>query len=264
MIPDRNKNIGNQKSAIPLKLPCPQPNLGHIQTLTPSTTGLHKVMGTFQTRRKLETILECDECSTDEFSGAESSLDKKQPSAHSVQPGAPKRRRLLPPPTSVLARQITFQDFRIATIEKYPSFSFLGPSSMAVYWCKLFLKKEPFGWIHQSSPPAHNFKKRSQFWHIPGQYLTNRRNGTTEDLNSRWRCVQDVLSRGEAGVHYATSYVGVYNLLRTYGRFGLGRQHDGGGSHDDCHCQLGRDVVLVSYHGPDLPPPRPFGTSQVS
>ena len=240
-------------------------------------------MGTFQTRRKLETILECDENSIDEevLSAAAGSCcsepDKKQPSGHSVQPRAPKRRRLLPPPTSILSavRPMTFHDFRIATLEKYPSFSFLGPASMAVYWCKLFLKKEPFGWIHHSSPPSRDLKKRSQFWHIPGQYLTNRppttssSSTTTKKDGPQWQhCVQDVLSRGEAGVHYATSYVGVYNLLRTYGRFGMGRRRqgedghggqesagDGGDNNDD---DDDNDVILLSYHGPDLPPhPKP-------
>jgi hypothetical protein len=190
-------------------------------------------MGTLLIRRKLETILECDE-GLEEESVASSSLMRP-----SCQPPRSKKRRLLQLATSIPAKDMTFHDFRTATIEKYPSFSFLGPASMAVYWCKLYLKTDKFGWIHYSSPPPSDLRKRSIFWHIPGQYLTDPQEQQHD--YARWRRrIGDVLSRGEPGVHYATSYVGIYNLLRMFGRYGL--NSDG-------------DVVLLSYDGPDLPPP---------
>lgn len=196
-------------------------------------------MGRLLIRRKLETILECDE-GIDEESVASSSL-----MTQSCQPPRSKKRRLLPLlATSIPAKDTTFHDFRTATIEKYPSFSFLGPASMAVYWCKLYLKTDKFRWIHYCSPPPSDLRKRSLFWHIPGQYLTD---PLEPHDDAQWRRrVGDVLSRGEPGVHYATSYVGIYNLLRMYGRYGL--NSDG-------------DVVLLSYHGPDLPPPTLTTTS---
>ena len=34
----------------------------------------------------------------------------------------------------------TFHEFRLSTIQKHPSFIWLGPSSMAVYWFKEYLQ----------------------------------------------------------------------------------------------------------------------------
>ena len=34
----------------------------------------------------------------------------------------------------------TFHDFRLSTIQEHPSFIWLGPSSMAVYWFKEYLQ----------------------------------------------------------------------------------------------------------------------------
>lgn len=141
-----------------------------------------------------------------------------------------KKRRLEP-------TKITFHDFRAATIECCPSFAFLGPASMAVYWFKLYLKTSKFGWIHHTNPQGNDRRKKSYFCHIPGQYLTI--TSEEEDIPAmKTRKIVDVLRRGTPGVHYATSYVGIYNLLRMYGQFGLD-QHG--------------DTVLVKYEGPCLP-----------
>lgn len=178
--------------------------------------------------RKLDNFLECDLNSSTE-DGDYSSLFADQ--------AARKRRRVIPPlqPDSSIA----FQDFRAATILKHPNFSFLGPASMAVYWFKIYLKGDRFGWVHHDSPSQNDRRKKSYFCHIPGQYI---RPLTTPDSQKKDQLksvsVEEVLKRGTPGIHYAPSYVGIYNMIRKYGKFGLDEQGD---------------VVLVDYMGPPLP-----------
>mmetsp|Transcript_24470 Transcript_24470/g.50487 ORF Transcript_24470/g.50487 Transcript_24470/m.50487 type:complete len:559 (-) Transcript_24470:106-1782(-) len=70
---------------------------------------------------------------------------------------------------------------------------------------------------------------KGNFYFIPGQYLRSCRSSsignepkaeknivTTQD---KVITVQTVLDIGTPDIHYATSYIGVYNLLRSYGRF---------------------------------------------
>lgn len=134
---------------------------------------------------------------------------------------------------------ISFHDFRTDTILKYPNFSFLGPASMAVYWFKTYLKTD-FGWVHHESPTRQDRRKKSYFCHIPGQYLSHdtSNNGDHDDCPTKESLIRQVLERGTPGVHYAPSYVGIYNMIRMYGKFGINEQGD---------------ILLVDYVGPPLP-----------
>jgi hypothetical protein len=123
---------------------------------------------------------------------------------------------------------LSFHEFRKATLKKYPNLSFLGPASMAVYWNKVYLRQEAFGWVHCKNTIHEDRRKKSYFCHVPGQYFLEASSLTPEE----------VIQIGTPGFHYATSYIGVYNLLRSYGKFA----RDGEG-----------EIVLIHYRGPDLP-----------
>lgn len=148
-----------------------------------------------------------------------------------------KRRRVIVQPQADAT--LTFHDFRTDTILRHASFSFLGPASMAVYWFKIYLKSECFGWVHHQSPSSKDRRKKSHFCHIPGQYLGRSRNNEgTMEHNIQTVRIQQVLKFGSPGVHYAPSYVGIYNMIRKYGKFGIDERGE---------------IVLVDYDGPALP-----------
>jgi hypothetical protein len=175
--------------------------------------------------RKLDTFLENELTSNNEGTSTSSFSDQTRKRQRRIQP-------LQPDPS------IAFQDFRAATVLKHPNFAFLGPASMAVYWFKIYLKSPQFGWIHHNNPSRKDRRKKTPFCHIPGQYLLrplfeNQQKETQLDSYS----VEEVLERGTPGIHYAPSYVGVYNMVRKFGKFGL---DDNG------------DIVLVDYAGPHL------------
>ncbi|OEU12871.1 hypothetical protein FRACYDRAFT_244144 [Fragilariopsis cylindrus CCMP1102] len=226
----------------------------------------------------------------------------------------------------------TFHDFRLSTIHEHPSFVWLGPSSMAVYWYKEYLQTMTMnkqGWIRipkefkknsttiiipqPSQHPTTAIKgttirtllqrnkverkpqqiqkqnSKGNFYFIPGQYLrpdppdgarivvynsdctnisstmmavdnsnnnnnnnnnnkddsnnnivvsttdtttimtatataacteaTNTNNTNTTNTTTNSIRIQKILRYGVPDIHYATSYIGVYNLLRSYGRF---------------------------------------------
>ena len=70
---------------------------------------------------------------------------------------------------------------------------------------------------------------KGNFYFIPGQYLRSCSTSSVGDepkpekniviTQEKVIAVQTVLDIGTPGIHYATSYIGVYNLLRSYGRF---------------------------------------------
>ncbi|CAJ1956827.1 unnamed protein product [Cylindrotheca closterium] len=133
----------------------------------------------------------------------------------------------------------SFQEFRQFTVHEYPNLSFLGPTSMAVYWFRTYLKED---WIRcnvvSEAPPRrrrnnktkHRRKKGGNFLHIPKAYTTT---GLNEKLT-----IQDILHIGTAGKHYANSYIGLYNMIRQYGIF----------SRSD-----NWQVHMTGYNCPDLP-----------
>jgi len=133
---------------------------------------------------------------------------------------------------------ITFHDFRTDTVLKYPNLSFLGPASMGVYWLKTYLKSEQFGWVHHTSPARKDRRKKSYFCHIPGQYLRQSSMDAGGERPSQDSLIQRVLDRGTTGVHFAPSYIGIYNMIRKYGKFGI---------------SYAGDIVLLDYEGPPLP-----------
>ena len=183
---------------------------------------------------------------------------------------------------------IYFLDFRRSTLQLHPPLNWLGPGVMAVFWFKEYLKKEPFGWVQRSkqkplsltcSPGSNgdglgrtdnkrrklpNNHSKGNFYFIPGQYLRNfeekkKRIATAKDL-----AIQNVLDFGTPGVHYATSYIGVYNLLRRNGKFAV--KYEPNNPQGNCetdakqqsshfyHATGGnREVVPVHYNGPPLP-----------
>ena len=119
----------------------------------------------------------------------------------------------------------TFHEFRQATIAKHANLSWLGPASMAVYWYKTYLRELNWFQCGKCRKRTRHRSSKGHFYHIPGQYLHNCQ-------------AEDVLTHGTPGVHYATSYIGVYNLVRSHGVFG--RDSKG-------------EIVLVDYQGPALP-----------
>ncbi|VEU39064.1 unnamed protein product [Pseudo-nitzschia multistriata] len=174
-----------------------------------------------------------------------------------------------------------FLEFRRSTLHRFPALSWLGPSVMAVYWFKEYLNKPAFGWVRcpagpSPSPlptkdrrPAHRRRQRAppgrrsggRFWFVPGQYLRSGK-GIAVATPDRERAVRGVLEVGTPGVHFATSYTGVYNLLRRYGRFGVA---DPGGTEGDRGGKRARSdrgppqgggppgIVPCGYAGPPLP-----------
>ena len=119
---------------------------------------------------------------------------------------------------------------------------------MGVYWFKVYLKTEQFGWVHHETPQDDGCRRRqTRLCHIPGQYL--QKDSVNKDEVDRYFIpkeddvesflMQRVLEDGVAGVHYAASYLGIYNMIRQFGKFELDNQSG--------------DVVLVGYQGPDLP-----------
>jgi hypothetical protein len=170
----------------------------------------------------------------------------------------------------------TFHDFRVSTIQEHPSFVWLGPSSMAVYWYKEYLQTmtKQGGWIRiPKEPSAHpataiigttirtliqrnklernkpqqqkqkHQNSKGNFYFIPGQYLrpdppcdgaaaatttdtttaatisTGKNNNNSSSTIRIRMMIQNILKYGIPDIHYATSYIGVYNLIRSYGRF---------------------------------------------
>jgi hypothetical protein len=157
----------------------------------------------------------------------------------SVSGGSSNKRRLTggPAGNNTLLKDISFAEFRQATVDKYPNLSFLGPASMAVYFIKEWLRDD-FGWVRYDAPSCkqpngtrrrqRQQKKPFHFYFIPGDY-------------KYYSDHEKVLQVGTQGMHYATSYISIYNMVRKYGRFAQ-RQDDGDG-----------EVVLVGYNGPSLP-----------
>ena len=138
-------------------------------------------------------------------------------------------------------KKLFFHDFRRYTVEKYPNLAWLGPATMAVYWYKTYLND--MGWIRSSceinkninNKKNKNKKKRKTgvyFYHIPGQYLTK---GIE---------ISDILENGESGIHYADSYIGLYNMIRRYGKFERTM-----GSSSNSSSEI---IKLVDYEGPEL------------
>jgi hypothetical protein len=178
------------------------------------------------------------------------------------------------------SEMISFLEFRLSTIHLYPPLNWLGPGVMAVYWFKEYLKDAPFAWVQRPKQnPLSNDdsfgrrdKKRRKlqnnskgnFYFIPGLYLQ-----TTEEMNdtvvtAKDIAIQKVLDFGTPDVHYATSYIGVYNLLRTYGKFAAKTEPDTFQENfkagprqksSKLHRVAGGKpkVVLVHYNGPPLP-----------
>ena len=195
------------------------------------------------------------------------------------------------------ADESSFLEFRRSTIHQYSSLNWLGPGVMAVYWFKEYLQKTPFGWVQRPkqnqqsvalslSPNDHSEGRSDQekrqkrqkqnrlrrrksnskgnFYFIPGQYLQidgGKSDGiaTTKDL-----AIQNVLDSGTPGIHYATSYIGVYNLLRSYGRFAINAEQNA--SNEISETEMKRQssrlhinvkgnpmVVPIDYSGPPLP-----------
>jgi len=54
---------------------------------------------------------------------------------------------------------------------------------------------------------------------VDGDTDANAEGNRTTPHDQAMSTIQRVLDTGTPGVHYATSYIGVYNLLRSYGRF---------------------------------------------
>jgi hypothetical protein len=192
------------------------------------------------------------------------------------------------------ADESSFLEFRRSTIHQYSSLNWLGPGVMAVYWFKEYLQKTHFGWVQRSkqlqqsvvlsSSPNDDSEGRSDqekrqkqnrlrrrksnskgnFYFIPGQYLRivgeeYDTTATTKDL-----AIQKVLDSGTAGIHYATSYIGVYNLLRSYGRFAINADQNASNKVGETemkrqssrlHNNLKGNpmVVPIDYTGPPLP-----------
>lgn len=170
----------------------------------------------------------------------------------------------------------SFLEFRNSTIHFYPSLNWLGPGVMAVHWFKEYLKKNPFGWVQRSkrnpvSLPSSTSAKgererrndvkrrklanhsKGNFYFIPGQYLPNTEETNESKTEAKELAIQNVLDFGTPGVHYATSYIGVYNLLRKYGKFAaLDNSKDV--SSINCHqvSEQKPSIVPVLYKGPPL------------
>ncbi len=161
---------------------------------------------------------------------------------------------------------ISFLEFRSATIDTYPSLNWLGPGVMAVHWFKQYLKKEPFDWVQcskhkhssvSSSSDSNGNRERKRrrltqnskgnFYFIPGQYLRGLEENNDEINTTRELAIQSVLNSGTPGVHYATSYIGVYNLLRSYGKFAREAQTTSPST------PYKSNIHLVCYNGPPLP-----------
>lgn len=136
--------------------------------------------------------------------------------------------------------QPSFQDFREYTVQKYPNLAFLGPTCMAVYWFRTYLKEdwircnvvtEKVGKQHRAKKQEKKHyrpKKGGSFLHIPKKYLESNNSIT----------IQDILRIGIVGKHYADSYMGLYNMIRQYGTFS---RDDNGATH------------LTGYNCPELP-----------
>ena len=147
------------------------------------------------------------------------------------------------------SEMVSFLEFRIATIHRYSSLNWLGPGVMAVHWFKEYLKKAPFDWIQcpkgkplslPSSSSSNGERvgrkdakrrklannSKGNFYFIPGQYLRNSNETNDRIALAREIAIQNVLDFGTPGVHYATSYTGVYNLLRKYGKFAAKAKSD--------------------------------------
>jgi hypothetical protein len=126
--------------------------------------------------------------------------------------------------------EASFHEFRVYTVEKYPNLAWLGPASIAVYWYRTYLKED---WIrcNAKDEKKKNNKRRRRggnFCHIPGDYCTN----------NHQLIADDILQLGMAGVHYANSYIGLYNMIRRYGSFS--------------RCEDG-EIHLTGYECPKLP-----------
>ena len=139
--------------------------------------------------------------------------------------------------------EVSFHEFRASMVKKYPNLAWLGPTSMAVYWYRMYLKDS--GWIRCNAfdDDDTDTKKRSrrggQFFHIPPQYV--KRNPT---LTSK-----DIIQLGNPGTHYANSYISLYNMIRKYGYF----------ERSECFMPSGEfEIRLTNYKGPDLPAQQEF------
>jgi len=156
---------------------------------------------------------------------------------------------------------ISFLEFRRSTIELYSALNWLGPGVMAVYWFKEYLIREPFGWVQC---PKQNFRKREEkrrklqqnskgnFYIIPGQYLRDVEEESDTIAAVKDLVIQNVLDFGTPGVHYATSYIGVYNLLRSYGKFAT-KTETNPQSSKWYKAERKSKAFLVLYNGPPLP-----------
>ena len=154
---------------------------------------------------------------------AKSSLKRPSISDNLLYPEKRKRRRRE-------NREVFFQEFRLFIIEKFPNLAWLGPTTMAVYCYKTYLSN--MGWVRcQKNIKAGNAYRqergRGHFYHIPSQYRKDGKERMTV-----------ILSLGKAGIHYADSYMSLYNMIRRYGKFS--------------RLQSG-EVKLVGYVGPALP-----------
>ena len=130
----------------------------------------------------------------------------------------------------------SFQEFRQFTVRRFPNLSFLGPTAMAVYWFRTYLKKD---WIRcnvsdlltrqcRKNKTRHGRKKGGNFLHIPKAFTES------DDKLT----IQDILHIGTAGKHYANSYIGLYNMIRQFGNFS--RSENG-------------EIHMTGYSCPNLP-----------
>lgn len=180
---------------------------------------------------------------------------------------------------------ISFLEFRRSTIDLYPSLNWLGPGVMAVYWFKEYLKKTPFNWIQRpkenhpslpsSLPSSRDGERRSSdkekrrrrqvrpkkrkgnFYFIPGQYLRGDGDENGTIATAKDVAIQNVLDFGIPGIHYATSYIGVYNLLRSYGSYATRAEHNPPRKRQSSRLHnaalSNQKGFLVDYIGPPLP-----------
>ena len=150
-----------------------------------------------------------------------------------------KRRRRESAATNEEESKVPFSEFRAATVQEYPNLAWLGPASMAVIWYRMFLSSS---WtrvrsdgmrdlsIRRSKPKSPRTKNRPRttqsttLYHIPNQYTLD-------------HSPKDVIAKGMPGVHFADSYICLYNMIRQHGQF---RKDETG-------------VRLVGYQGPHLP-----------
>mmetsp|Transcript_23845 Transcript_23845/g.52153 ORF Transcript_23845/g.52153 Transcript_23845/m.52153 type:complete len:430 (+) Transcript_23845:95-1384(+) len=97
------------------------------------TSSLPADCGKKRKREAVRNALDGTECNKDETALVETSIaaDCAMPLSSS----------------SLSMKPICFLEFRLSTINQYPSLTWLGPAVMAVYWFKEYLNKPSFGWV---------------------------------------------------------------------------------------------------------------------